>query len=97
MTRPQGTADIEVADSVFSALAHPARRQILLSVHLRGTAKAGEIARRFECSWPTISRHLAELVKSGLLKVERSGRERIYATDDRLVRDVLTKWSRHFK
>lgn len=97
MNKPQGIIDIEVADGVFSALAHPARRQILLAVHARGTSKAGEIAQRFKCSWPTISRHLAELVKTGLLKVERNGRERLYSTDAALVRDVLTKWSRYFK
>ena len=97
MTKPPGLVEIETADAVFAALAHPARRQILLSVHYRGTANAGEIARRFECSWPTTSRHLATLVASGLLKVTRHGRERVYSTNAHRLRSVLTQWSNYFE
>ena len=96
MTEPKGLEDVETADAVFAALAHPARRQILLSVHYRGTATAGEIARRFECSWPTTSRHLATLVASGLLNVCRRGRTRVYSTNANLLRDVLAQWSEYF-
>jgi DNA-binding transcriptional ArsR family regulator len=93
---PRAVKEIEVADGVFAALAHPARRQILLSVHYRGTCKAGEIANRFECSWPTTSRHLATLVSSGLLDVEVVGRERIYRANARQVQAVLKKWAGYF-
>lgn len=85
-------AEIEQADAVFSALAHPLRRQILLSVHFRGSARAGEIANRFDCSWPTTSRHLAALVKSELLTVESAGRERIFRTNDELLVGLFEKW-----
>ena len=94
--RPSGTpkavSELEQADAVFSALAHPIRRQILLSVHYRGSARAGEIARRFDCSWPTTSRHLSALVESGLLSVERVGRERIYRANDRLLVELFERW-----
>jgi DNA-binding transcriptional ArsR family regulator len=95
--KPRGISEVECADRVFAALAHPARRQILLSVHYRGASRAGEIANRFECSWPTTSRHLATLVASGLLEVESAGRERIYRANDELVRDVLQTWSQYFE
>lgn len=97
MTKPQGLDEVETADAVFAALAHPARRQILLSVHYRGTANAGEIARRFECSWPTTSRHLATLVASGLLNVCRQGRTRVYSTNADRLRGVLAQWSQYFE
>ena len=97
MTERNGRTEIETADAVFAALAHPARRQILLSVHYRGTAYAGEIARRFECSWPTTSRHLATLVNSGLLTVQRQGRTRVYSTNANRLRGVLTQWSEYFE
>jgi DNA-binding transcriptional ArsR family regulator len=97
MSKPKGLEDVETADAVFGALAHPARRQILLSVHYRGTANAGEIARRFECSWPTTSRHLATLVTSGLLNVTRQGRARVYSTNAHLLRSVLAQWSNYFE
>lgn len=95
-TAPRGVRDVELADRVFAALAHPARRQILLSVHYRGTCNAGDIARRFECSWPTTSRHLATLVESGLLRAERKGRERIYTANSKLLHGLLAAWSGYF-
>ena len=48
-------------DAVVAALAHPARRQILLTIHFRGAATAGEIAGRFAHKWPTTTRHLRVL------------------------------------
>ena len=96
MPKPVGISDVETADDVFSALAHPARRQILLSVHYRGTCKAGDIAHRFDCSWPTTSRHLAKLVETGLLSVSKSGRERVYSANSKLLSDVLRKWAGYF-
>ena len=48
-------------DAVVAALAHPARRQILLTIHFRGEATAGEIAGRFAHKWPTTTRHLRVL------------------------------------
>ena len=96
MATRKATQEIEDADAVFSALAHPARRQILLSVHYRGSCNAGDIARRFECSWPTTSRHIATLVARGLLQVTRNGRERRYSANDKQLRAVLTQWAGYF-
>ena len=90
--KPKGIADLEQADAVFGALAHPTRRQILLSVHYRGSCKAGELTQRFDCSWPTTSRHLATLVKAGLLRVDKSGRERVYRLEADIMRGVLNQW-----
>jgi DNA-binding transcriptional ArsR family regulator len=66
---------------VCSAIAHPARRQILLTVHLRGAMTAGDIAGRFAHAWPTTTRHLRVLVDAGLLTQVRQGRNRVYAVD----------------
>jgi DNA-binding transcriptional ArsR family regulator len=96
MANPRGIAEIELADRAFAALAHPARRQILLSVHYRGTCRAGDIAARFECSWPTTSRHLGTLVASGLLEVTKQGRERVYVCNAKLLRAVLQQWAGYF-
>jgi len=73
---------LQELDTVLNALAHPARRHILLVVWFRGgQMTAGEIAGRFGCTWPTTSRHLRLLVTAGLLKVEKQGRTRIYRVD----------------
>lgn len=39
---------------------------------------AGEIADRFSCAWPTVSRHLRVLERSGLILHDKQGRSRIY-------------------
>jgi len=79
-------------DAVVDALAHPARRQILLTVHFRGgEMTAGDIAGRFAHSWPTTTRHLRVLEDAGLLRHEKQGRTRLYRLDrERLA--VLTEW-----
>jgi DNA-binding transcriptional ArsR family regulator len=76
---------------VCSAIAHPARRQILLTVHLRGAMTAGDIAGRFAHAWPTTTRHLRVLVDAGLLVQERQGRHRVYRVDHARL-GLLTEW-----
>ena len=79
MTRPDPEAALREVEVVFQALAHASRLHTLLVLHFRGgEMTAGEIAGRFSCSWPTTSRHLKILVDSGLVRVERRGRERVY-------------------
>ncbi|MER5472828.1 metalloregulator ArsR/SmtB family transcription factor [Streptomyces sp. NPDC002935] len=66
-------------DRVFAALAHPTRRQILITLHFEGGSMgAGDIARMFEHAWPTTSRHLQVMEDAGLVTHERHGRTRIY-------------------
>jgi DNA-binding transcriptional ArsR family regulator len=79
-------------DVVVQALAHPARRQMLLTLHFRGgTATAGELASRFEHAWPTTTRHLRVLEEAGLLEHERDGRMRRYRLNrERLA--LVSEW-----
>ena len=83
---------LQVLDVVVSAIAHPARRQILLTLHFRGgSATAGELAARFEHAWPTTTRHLRVLEDAGLLKQMKSGRTRVYTIDhERLA--LVSEW-----
>ena len=78
-----GTSELErrlkETDEVFSALAHASRRQILMTIWFRGRkVPAGDIAKRFQHSWPTISRHLKVLEEAGLVTHEKEGRVRLY-------------------
>jgi DNA-binding transcriptional ArsR family regulator len=89
-------AKLEALDAVVAALAHPARRQILLTIHLRGEASAGEIAGRFAHAWPTTTRHLRVLEQAGLLRHEKRGRSRLYVVDrERLA--LLEEWLGWFR
>ena len=83
-------------DAVFSAIYSAARRQILMILHFRGDQMtSGEIADRFSCTWATTSRHLRKLEDSGLVEVERSGREWIYKLNRKRL-EVVTEWLEWF-
>jgi len=84
-------------NEVFAALAHPTRRHILLVVRFRGgSMTAGDIARRFSCSWPTTSRHLRVLEKAGLVTHEKEGRTRVYRINNEKL-DRAREWLRWFE
>ena len=53
-------------DAVFSALADPTRRAILVRLS-EGDASVGELAQPFEMSQPAISKHLKVLERAGLV------------------------------
>jgi DNA-binding transcriptional ArsR family regulator len=93
--RPRATAD--AYEAVFTALAHPVRRRILVTLSFEGGAMtAGEIADMFEHAWPTTTRHLQVLESAGLLRHERQGRSRVYRIERRrleLARDWLAWFS----
>lgn len=93
LARRNPARDLAETDAVFGALAHASRRQILLVLKFHGgRMTAGDIARRFSCSWPTTTRHLQRLEEAGLVDVEKDGRERIYVLDERHLRTVLGRW-----
>ncbi len=84
-------------DGVFNALAHPARRQILVSLYARGgSMSAGEIADRFKHSWPTTTRHLGVLEQAGMVSTFKRGRHRMYQLRRRLLlraADWIYSWA----
>lgn len=55
-----------------------------------------EIAARFDCSWPTTTRHLGILESATLVHVESRGRERIYTLDTGRLVKVAGGWIRRF-
>jgi DNA-binding transcriptional ArsR family regulator len=89
---PDAKARLEATSAVFAALAHPARRHVLMVIHFRGgEMTAGEIAGRFAHTWPTTTRHLRVLVEAGLLRVEKRGRGRFYRIE-RARLDLVKEW-----
>jgi len=92
-----GERALDEVDRVFAALAHPTRRQVLLVLRFRGgEMTAGEIAARFDCSWPTVTRHLKVLLAAGLVAHTRHGRKRIYRLQDQHLRQVTADWLQWF-
>src|SRR5437762_2601917 len=76
------------SNSAFRALADPTRREIMALLRA-GPRTSGEIASRFDSSWPTISRHLAVLRESGLVSAERNGQEIRYELNTSVFQDLL--------
>ncbi|HKE49652.1 MAG TPA: metalloregulator ArsR/SmtB family transcription factor [Rhodanobacteraceae bacterium] len=89
---------MDAYEAVFTALAHPVRRRILLTMNFEGgSMSAGAIAEMFEHAWPTTTRHVQVLESAGLLRHERQGRSRVYHIERKrleLVRDWLDWFSK---
>lgn len=83
---------LDAYEAVFCALAHPARRRVLLAVYFQGgSMTAGEIAAMFAHAWQTTTRHLQVLEAAGLLKHEKQGRMRIYRIEKKRL-ELVTDW-----
>jgi len=62
-------------DAVFSALADPTRRAIVVRLS-EGEASVSELAAPFDVSLPAVTKHLAVLERAGLLEHHKQGRIR---------------------
>lgn len=93
----RGVAELAELDRVFGALAHQTRRAILSVLHANdGVMTSGAIAARFNCSWPTTSRHLRVLEEAGLVQTVLRGRERRYQLQTERLRALTTGWINRF-
>jgi len=97
MLKPASRVRPDAYEAVFSALAHPARRRVLLAVYFNGGAMtAGEIAAMFAHAWQTTTRHLRVLAAAGLLSHEKRGRMRIYRIERKRLA-LVSDWLAHFQ
>lgn len=76
-------------EPVFSALAHPVRRQVI-SLLLVRERTAGAIAEEFAISRSAVSEHLGILRHADLVRETKSGRERIYALNAEPLAELRT-------
>lgn len=67
-------------EAALAAIANERRRRILRLVW-DDELPAGDLARRFDVSWPAISQHLRVLKDAGLVHERRQGRHRYYRAD----------------
>jgi len=75
-------------NDVFHAIAHPARRAILVTL-TSGEHAASELAEPFHMTFAAISQHLRVLEEADLVSVRRDGRQRLYRLDPRPLREVV--------
>jgi DNA-binding transcriptional ArsR family regulator len=97
MLKPASRVRPDAYEAVFGALAHPARRRVLLTIYFNGgSMAAGEIAAMFAHAWQTTTRHLQVLEAAGLLSHERQGRMRIYRIERKRLA-LVSEWLAHFQ
>jgi DNA-binding transcriptional ArsR family regulator len=73
---------------VYKALADPTRRRILSLLRERPMT-AGDLASRFELSWPTMSGHFAVLREAGLVETDRVGSTVTYRLNQTVLQEAL--------
>jgi DNA-binding transcriptional ArsR family regulator len=72
---------------VFSALASPVRRSLLIML-ADHPHTVNELAAHFDMRRPSVSEHLRVLKDAGLVHEQRAGRHRIYGINAAPLRDV---------
>lgn len=96
MTRRAPESRADAYEAVFAALAHPARRRVLVTLVLSGgSMTAGEIAAVFDHAWQTTTRHLRILERARLISHRRDGRTWIYRLE-RTRLNLVRDWLAHF-
>jgi DNA-binding transcriptional ArsR family regulator len=82
-------------NDVFRAIAHPARRTILVLLK-DGERPASELAEPFGVSFSAISQHLKILKEADLVSERRDGRQRIYHLQSKPLEEVWS-WVEEFQ
>ena len=76
-------------NDAFKALADPTRREILRLLR-GGERTAGELARHFDMTRPSMSHHFTVLKQADLIASRREGQQIYYFLNTTVVEDLLT-------
>ncbi|MFV2056064.1 MAG: ArsR/SmtB family transcription factor [Thiohalomonadales bacterium] len=82
-------------DRTFHALGDESRRRILATISHRGHCSAGELVNLFDCSQPTVSKHLRVMEKAGLLHRSIEGRQHIFSLKTESLKEADSWLQRH--
>ncbi|MGJ8664690.1 MAG: metalloregulator ArsR/SmtB family transcription factor [Marinicella sp.] len=83
-------------ESLFSAIADVQRRKIL-NLLKQGEMSVAEIKAHFEFSGATLSHHLSILKNAELVRVRRSGQQRIYTLNLSVLEELMLLMNRLLK
>lgn len=81
---------------VYTAIADPTRRALLLRLAKDGEKNVSELVEPFSISQPAVSKHLRILREARLVRSRKLGRERLYAIEARKLQQVYD-WVSHFE
>jgi DNA-binding transcriptional ArsR family regulator len=74
---------------VFKSLGHPARVAILEYLLENGPSIGSDLVKILNLAQPTVSRHLNEMVNSGILEAASTGNAVRYSVDEKNVTELL--------
>ena len=86
---------IAASSDVFRAVGDPSRRAILEMLRDRDRSFQ-ELREPFPISQPAVSKHLRILLNADLVRVQRRGRQTVYALHSEPLRDVYA-WAMNFR
>jgi ArsR family transcriptional regulator, arsenate/arsenite/antimonite-responsive transcriptional repressor len=79
---------LQARASLFKALAHPARLQILQFLAETKTCISGDISEELPLSRTTVNQHLMELKEAGLIKGHVEGAKMKYCLDGEKIKEM---------
>lgn len=89
MARASTTSD------AFNAIAEPRRREILMLLIAR-EMPVGDLVVAMRLDQPSVSKHLRVLRDTGLVRVRRNGRHKMYRTHAEGIRPLF-EWAQYFE
>ena len=84
-------------DAVFRALADPARRRSLDSLHARNGQTLGELCEGHDMTRQAVTKHLAILEAANLIATRRRGREKLHFINPVPIHAIAERWIRKFE
>jgi DNA-binding transcriptional ArsR family regulator len=76
-------------NDAFHAIAHPARRAILVQLK-HGERAASQLAEPFRMTFAAVSQHLRVLEEAELVSARREGRQRLYRLQPKPLKEVAS-------
>ncbi len=81
----------QVDDALWSAVGDPTRRELLDLLLAAGSGTSTSLSERLPVSRQAVAKHLAVLVKVGLVRGRPAGRERHYRIDEEQLARALAQ------
>ena len=75
-------------ESVFTAVADPTRRDMLARMRAEGPLSIKQLATSLPISRQAVTKHLDILHASGLVRVQKAGRERLHSLNSSPLKEV---------
>src|SRR5258705_10008284 len=83
--------ETKIIAEICKALGHPTRIQIMSLLWKKNNRTCGDIVTQIPLAQSTISKHLLELKKAGLLNVKNVGKKTIYSVEPQNIQ-ILKKY-----